>query len=105
MTPIVSADSLHRLVKQAIDACQWQATLTPTITNIPPSQTIADIQANFSQIAKFTTTYDFKGTAESTPEQMEYIPNRAFNVEKAAAEISKYVVKPVVSSVDGSVIT
>ena len=82
------------LVKQAIDACQWQTTLTPALTNIPPSRTVADIQANFSQIAKFSTTYDFKGTAESTPEQMEFIPNRAFNVEKAAAEISKYVVKP-----------
>ncbi len=95
-TPGVGLDvaSTVALVKQAIDACQWQVMLTPTITNIPPSQTIADIQANFSQIAKFTTTYDFKGTAESTPEQMEFIPNRAFNVEKAAAEISKYVVKP-----------
>lgn len=43
---------------------------------------------------KFSTMYDFKGTAESTPEQMEFIPNRAFNVEKAASAISKYVVKP-----------
>ena len=82
------------LVKQAIENCQWQTTLTPTLTNIPPSRTVADIQANFSLIAKFSTTYDFKGTAESTPEQMEYIPNRAFNVEKAAAAISKYVLKP-----------
>ena len=95
-TPGIGLDvaSTVALVKQAIEACQWQTTLTPTITNIPPSRTIADIQANFSLIAKFTTTYDFKGTAESTPEQMEYIPNRAFNVEKAAEAISKYVLKP-----------
>ena len=82
------------LVKQAVDAGQWQTTLTPTLTNIPPSITVADIQANFTQIAKFTTTYDFKGTAEDTEDQRAVIPNRAFNVEKASAAINKQVVKP-----------
>ena len=82
------------LVKQAVEAGQWQTTLTPTLTNIPPSRTVADIQANFAQIAKFTTTYSFKGTADDTEDQRAVIPNRAFNVEKAAAEINKYVVKP-----------
>ncbi|HWQ97584.1 MAG TPA: VanW family protein [Clostridia bacterium] len=86
--------STTEMIKQTIAAGQYQTTLTPAVTDIPPSSTIADIQANFSLIAKFSTTYDFKGTAESTPEQMEYIPNRAFNVEKAAAAISKYVLKP-----------
>ena len=95
-TPGVGVDvaTTISLVKQAIDANQWQTTLSPAMTNIPPARTIADIQANFTQIAKFSTMYDFKGTAESTPEQMEFIPNRAFNVEKAASAISKYVVKP-----------
>ena len=95
-TPGIGVDvaTTISLVKQAIDANQWQTTLSPAMTNIPPSRTIADIQANFTQIAKFSTMYDFKGTAESTPEQMEFIPNRAFNVEKAASAISKFVVKP-----------
>lgn len=82
------------LVKQAVDAGQWQTTLTPTLTSIQPSITVADIQANFTQIAKFTTTYDFKGTAEDTEDQRAIIPNRAFNVEKAAAAINKQVIKP-----------
>ena len=82
------------LIKQATEASQWQTTLTPTLTTIQPSLTVADIQANFTQIAKFTTTYDFKGTAEDTEDQRAVIPNRAFNVEKAAAAINKYVVKP-----------
>ena len=82
------------LIKQATEAGQWQTTLTPTLTTIQPSLTVADIQANFTQIAKFTTTYDFKGTAEDTEDQRAVIPNRAFNVEKAAAAINKYVVKP-----------
>ncbi|MDP3446549.1 MAG: VanW family protein [Eubacteriales bacterium] len=86
--------STIELVKQAIAAGQWQTTLALTLTNIPPSITVADIQAYFSPIAKFTTTYDFKGTAEDTEEQRELIPNRAYNVEKAADAINKQVVKP-----------
>jgi vancomycin resistance protein YoaR len=86
--------STIELVKQAIAAGQWQTTLTPTLTTIQPSITVADIQANFSEIGKFTTTYDYKGTAEDTEAQRAIIPNRAFNVEKAADEINKSVIKP-----------
>ncbi len=82
------------MIKQAIAAGQYQTTLTPTLTNIAPSKTVADIQQSFAQIAKFSTTYDFKGTAEDTEEQRELIPNRAFNVEKSAAAINGNVVKP-----------
>lgn len=82
------------LVKQAIDAGQYQTTLSPTLTTIAPSIMLADIQANFSQIGKFSTTYSFKGTADDTEEQRELIPNRAFNVEKSADEINKQVIKP-----------
>lgn len=82
------------LVKQAITSGQYQTTLTPTLTTIQPSITVAEIQANFSEIAKFTTTYAYKGTAEDTEEQRAIIPNRAFNVEKAADAINKQVVKP-----------
>jgi vancomycin resistance protein YoaR len=83
------------LVKQAIAAGQYQTTLTPTLTTIQPSITVADIQAHFSEIDKFTTTYAYKGTAEDTEEQRTvFIPNRAFNVEKAAEAINKNVVKP-----------
>jgi len=86
--------STIELVNQAIAAGQYQTTLTPTLTNIAPSRTVADIQASFALIAKFSTTYDFKGTAEDTEEQRELIPNRAFNVEKSAAAINGNVVKP-----------
>ena len=82
------------MIKQAIAAGQYQTTLTPTLTNIAPSKTVADIQASFAPIAKFSTIYDFKGTAEDTEEQRELIPNRAFNVEKSAASINGNVIKP-----------
>ena len=86
--------STVELVRQAIAAGQYQTTLSPTLTNIPPSLTVADIQKGFTQIAKFTTTYAFKGTADDTELQRELIPNRAFNVEKSAAAINGNVIKP-----------
>jgi len=86
--------STIELVKQAIAAGQYQTTLAPTLTNIEPSITLAEVQANFSPIGKFTTTYAFKGTAEDTQEQRELIPNRAFNVEKSADAINAQVIKP-----------
>lgn len=86
--------STTELVKQAMASGQYQTTLTPTLTSIQPSITVADIQANFSEIGKFSTTYDYKGTAEDTEEQRAIIPNRAFNVEKAADKVNKQVIKP-----------
>ncbi len=82
------------MIKQAIASGQWQTTLTPTLTTIEPSITLAEVQSNFSPIAKFSTTYSFKGTAEDTAEQRELIPNRAFNVEKSADKINGQVIKP-----------
>jgi len=87
--------STTEMIKQALSAGQYQTTLTPTLTNIEPLKTVADLQTSFAQIAKFTTTYDFKGTAEDTEEQRTtYIPNRAFNVEKASGIINGNVIKP-----------
>lgn len=86
--------STIEMVKQAMAAGQYQTTLTPTLTTIQPSITVADIQANFTEIGSFTTTYDYKGTAEDTEAQRAIIPNRAFNVEKAADAINKQVIKP-----------
>ena len=83
------------LIKQTIESGQLQATLQPTLTTISPSVTKADLVAHTTLIGSFTTTYDFKGTAEDTEEQRTiYIPNRAFNVEKGASMISGQVLKP-----------
>ena len=86
--------STIELIKQAMASGQYQTTLTPTLTTIEPAVTTAEIQANFTQIAKFSTTYDYKGTAEDTEDQRAVIPNRAYNVEKAADKINKKEVKP-----------
>ncbi len=87
--------STVELVKQAIVSNQFQTTLQPTLTTVPPSITKADLMAHTTLIGKFTTTYDFKGTAEDTEEQRTvFIPNRAFNVEKGASMINGQVIKP-----------
>ena len=81
-------------VEQAIASGQLQTTIQPALTTVEPTLTIADIQARTTLIGSFTTTYDFKGTAEDTEEQRTVlIPNRAFNVEKAASIINGQVVE------------
>lgn len=91
----LEVDSTTQLVKETIESGQFQATIEPTLTTVQPSITVADVQAHMSLIGSFTTTYSFKGTAEDTEEAREtLIPNRAYNVEKAAALINGQVVKP-----------
>ena len=91
----IDVDSTAQLVEKAFEQGQYQTTIEPAITRIEPSVTVADVQAHTTQIGSFTTTYDFKGTAEDTEEQrLELIPNRAANVEKAASLINNQVVKP-----------
>ncbi|NLI53173.1 MAG: hypothetical protein GX417_02495 [Clostridiales bacterium] len=81
-------------IRQSVESGQLQATLTPSLTIIEPSVTLADVQAHTSLIGSATTTYSFKGTAEDTELQRELIPNRAFNVEKAADAINNTKVMP-----------
>jgi len=89
----LDVDSTTELVKETIASGQFQATIEPALTYIEPSNTIEDVQAHTSLIGKFTTTYSFKGTADDTEEAREtLIPNRAYNVEKAAALINGQVV-------------
>ncbi|MEN6562858.1 MAG: peptidoglycan binding domain-containing protein, partial [Christensenella sp.] len=84
----LDSEATIALVKQTIESGQLQATITPTLTTIQPSVTVDDVKAHTTLIGKFTTTYDFKGTAEDTEEQRTiFIPNRAFNVEKGASMI------------------
>lgn len=90
--------STIELIKQAVesgDTSQLQSTLTPTVTTVDPAVTVDDLKAFTAQIGKYTTTFDYKGTAEDTEEQRTFlIPNRAYNVEKAADKINGQVVQP-----------
>jgi len=95
----LDVDSTVALVEQTVESDefssnQMKATLTPTLTTIAPSKTIEEVQAETALIGDATTTYSFKGTADDTELQRELIPNRAFNVEKAADIISGNVVQP-----------
>ncbi len=95
----LDVESTIALVKQTMESDefksnQMKATLTPTLTTIEPTRTIADVQNETTLIGQATTTYSFKGTAEDSELQRELIPNRAFNVEKAADLINGQVVQP-----------
>lgn len=91
----VDVEATAKLVNEAFAAGQYQTTITPTLTTIQPSLTVDDIKAHTTLVGSYSTTYDFKGTAEDTEQQrLELIPNRAFNVEKCADLINNQVVKP-----------
>ncbi len=95
----LDAESTAALIKQTVasgefEANQMKATLTPTLTTIAPAKTLDDVKAEIALLGSATTTYSFKGTADDTELQRELIPNRAFNVEKAADIISGQVVQP-----------
>lgn len=91
----IDVDAAKALVLEALAAGRYQTSVEPPLTTLPPAVTVEDAKAHMSLIGSFTTTYDFKGTAEDTEEQRTImIPNRAFNVEKSAELINGQVVKP-----------
>ena len=84
-----------KLVQEAFDGGHYQTTINPPLTTVPPAITVEDVKGHTALIGEYTTTYDFKGTAEDTEEQRNVaIPNRAFNVEKAVDAINNQVLKP-----------
>lgn len=90
----IDVESTVEEVEQSIASGQLQATIQPALTAVEPSVTVEDVKAHTTLIGSFTTTYDFKGTAEDTEEQRTtLIPNRAFNIEKAVSLINNDVVK------------
>ncbi|MEG1755125.1 MAG: VanW family protein [Clostridia bacterium] len=91
----IDVAATEELVHQAFVNKQFQTSITPPLTTVDPLITVADVKAHTTLVGSFTTTYDFKGTAENTEEQrLELIPNRAYNVEKCAGLINNQVVKP-----------
>ena len=91
----LDVDSTVALVRAAVESGQLQTTLSPVLTTIEPTETLADVKAHTAEIGRYTTTYDFKGTAEDTEQQRTVmIPNRAFNIEKSVDLINGSVVLP-----------
>lgn len=84
-----------QLIKAAFDSGVYQTVIQPSCTTVAPEITVADLKADTVLIGAFTTTYNYRGTAESTEQERDFlIPNRAFNVEKSAALINGVVVQP-----------
>lgn len=91
----IDVEATQTLVLDALKNMQYQTAITPPLTTIQPAVTAEQAKAHMTLLGEFTTTYDFKGTAEDTEEQrMVLIPNRAFNVEKAAELINGQMIKP-----------
>ncbi len=91
----LDAESTKSLILQALADHTYQTSISPQLSTLPPALTLEEVKSIMTEIGRFTTTYDFKGTAEDAEiDRTLYIPNRAFNIEKGAALIHKTVVKP-----------
>ncbi len=77
-----TADSIVSLVQQG----NYQSAVTPVYQTLAPTQDTAFLQENTKFIAKYTTTFSNSST--------EPIPNRVFNIRKAADIINGCVVQP-----------
>ena len=81
-------------MREALDSGNYQASLTPQLTQQQPSITVDDLKQQITLIGSCTTEYRNKGLTEWTEEKKQTTLNRAFNVEKAAGLINGNVIQP-----------
>ena len=90
----LDVEATERLVREALDAGNYNATITPALTTVQPSVTVADLKAQVTEIGRFTTEYGNRLPSNYPEEERMVIENRAFNVEKCAALINGQVIRP-----------
>jgi len=78
-------DSVEREVREALDAGNYTASLTPEVTVSEPDITADMIRSQVSKIAEYKTTYRFKGSSSTTPEVAENCMARDRNITKAVS--------------------
>lgn len=90
----IDVPATEQLVREALEAGNYQASLTPPLTQQEPNITVDDLKQQISLISSFTTEYRNTGLAEWSEEKRQTTLNRAYNVEKAAGLINGSVVQP-----------
>lgn len=90
----IDIPATEQLVREALDSGNYQASLTPQLTQQQPSITVDDLKQQITLIGSCTTEYRNKGLADWTEEKKQTTLNRAFNVEKAAGLINGNVIQP-----------
>ena len=90
----IDIPATEQLVRDALESGNYQASLTPQLTQQQPAITVDDLKRQITLIGSCTTEYRNKGLSEWTEEKRQTTLNRAFNVEKAAGLINGQVVQP-----------
>lgn len=90
----IDVPATELLVREALDAGNYQANLEPPLTQQEPSVTVAELKQRLSLISSFTTEYRNTGLSDWTEEKRQITLNRAYNVEKAAGLVNGSVVQP-----------
>lgn len=78
-------DSVEREVREALDAGNYTATLTPEVAVSEPDITADMLRSQISKIAEYKTNYRFKGSSSTTPEVAENCMARDRNITKAVS--------------------
>ena len=89
----LDTETTEEMIRQALENGQLQPVLEPALTMVEPQVTVADIKANTTLRASFTTTFRADGTSEMPDEQREILQNRSFNISKGAGLINGMTVK------------
>lgn len=87
-------DATAQLVREALDAGNYTATISPALTTVQPAVTVADLKAQVTEIGRYSTTYCAKLPSSEPEEDQQVILNRSFNIAKCAEIINGEVINP-----------
>lgn len=90
----IDVDKTLTMIREQMEAGNYQFELTPELTLQEPNVTVDDIKQNVSLIGSYTTQYRNKGLSSWTEERRQTTLNRSFNVEKAAGIVNGQIVQP-----------
>ena len=82
------------LVREALESGNYTATLSPALTTVQPTVTVADLKAQVTEIGRYSTTYCAELPSDQPEEDRMVIENRSFNIAKCSEIINGEIVNP-----------
>ena len=90
----IDFNELEQQIKDAIDAGNFTASLTPSVTVSEPEITTAVLKQQLSLLGSYSTNYRFKGSSSTDPEVAETAIARDHNISKAASLMQVVTLEP-----------
>lgn len=82
------------LILGELEAGRHVTAISPALTSIAPTVTVADLKGQIGEIGKYTTTYCAELPSDNSEEDRMVIENRSFNIQKASGIINGKIIKP-----------